>query len=473
MEAATTTTMAVPTERASAWQYPTALGFMISGAAFMILGALAGLTAGTELIAPDIFSRWDNPAWLMFGRMRPMHTAMVAFGFVVTMMIGAGHYIVPRLCRVPLWSEKLGVLSMIVWDGALLFGVVGLALGYSQSREYAEMNWYADMGVTLAFVLFMVNMTMTVYHRKEKILYVSIWYFFGTWFLGGATYIIGNVIWVYPQGALYGMSDAVILWFYGHNILGLIITPLAVGCAYYVIPRAVKGPLYSHTLSHIGFWSIIVMYTHIGTHHLLTTPAPTWLKLISIVDSIGMLIPVSAVIVNLWMTAQGRMALLSKDIGARFVFVGTVLYLMTCIQGPMQSLPSVQRITHYTHWVPAHAHMAVLGFAGFIAFGTFYFVFERMTGRSIYSNGLAKLQYWFMLFGMAGKMSILTAAGLVQGYSWFHGQTVYRTLNAMHLFNFGRVISGVLVFTAALIGMYNVIRSLMGHRARYEREVAA
>lgn len=316
-------------------------------------------------------------------------------------------------------------------------------------------------------------MVATLRRRQEPILYVSIWYFFATIFLGGATYILGNAVWNYPTGALHGMPDAVLHWFYGHNVLGLIMTPLAVGAAYYVIPRAVKAPLYSHTLSHIGFWSIIVMYTHIGTHHLLQTPAPTWLKLISIVDSIGMILPVTAVLTNLWMTARGRMHLLSANIGARFVFVSTILYLMVCIQGPMQSLPVVQRITHYTHWVPAHAHLAVLGFVGFAAYGVFYYVLPQMTGKPLYSVGLAKLHYWLMLFGVAGKMTILTAAGLVQGHAWFHGETVYRVLPAVHLYNVGRLISGTLILTASFIGIYNVVRTLMGHQAKYEREVAS
>jgi len=339
---------------------------------------------------------------------------------------------------------------------------VALMLGHTQSREYAELFWPADLGVVAAFVLMIYNLFRTVLKRSENILYVSVWYILGGLVLSAATYIIGNVMWVPWKGALHGMPDAVIHWFYGHNVLGLLFTPLAVGAAYYVIPRAAKAPLYSHTLSLIGFWSILVMYTHIGTHHLLQTPAPTWLKLIAVVDSIAMIVPVATVLVNLWMTAQGRMDLLNRDIGARFVFVGSILYLVVCIQGPFQSLPVVQRITHYTNWVPAHAHLAVLGFAGMIAYGTFYYVLPSITGRRIYSESLAALQYWLMLSGVTVMMVVLTIAGLIQGHAWYHGEVVYRVLPEMFLYNSMRLMAGAMVIASAVIGIYNVLRSLSG-----------
>ena len=439
-------------------QHTTALGYMLSAAGWMVVGATFGFIGGTELIAPDLLG---NIPWIVFGRIRAMHTNLVMFGFVVTMLIGAAHTIVPHLLRTPLHSEKVGIASLVVWNLSLLVGVVALSFGYTQSREYAELFWPADIGVVIAFLLMLYNFTRTLMNREEKLLYVSVWYFVGGLYLSAATYVIGNVMWVPWKGALHGMPDAVIHWFYGHNVLGLMMTPLAVGAAYYVIPRAAKAPLYSHTLSLIGFWSLLVMYTHIGTHHLLQAPAPTWLKLISIVDSIAMIIPVATVLVNLWMTAKGRVASLTQDIAARFVFVGTILYLIVCVQGPFQSLPVVQRITHFTNWVPAHAHLAVLGFVGMIAFGTFYFLLPGITGREIHSRGLAVLQYWLMLFGVSGMMVDLTIAGLVQGHAWFHGETVYRVLPSMYVYNVVRVMMGGLIVTGACVGMYNVVRSLL------------
>ena len=437
--------------------HATALGYMISAGVWMVIGTFAGITAGVELIAPDLLG---NIVWLVFGRLRAMHTTMVMFGFAVTMLIGAAFYIVPRLVRVPLFSEKLGMASLFVWNVSLIAGVVALSLGHTQSREYAEMFYPSDIGVVVAFVLMLWNLIVTVMRRKEPVLYVSVWYFVGGLLLSAATYIIGNCMWAGWKGAIFGMPDAVIHWFYGHNVLGLLMTPLAVAAAYYVIPRAVKAPLYSHTLSQIGFWSILIMYTHIGTHHLLQAPAPTWLKLISVVDSIAMTIPVATVLVNLWMTAQGRIGKLTQNPAARFVFVGTILYLVVCIQGPFQSLPIVQRITHFTHWIPAHAHLAVVGFVGMIGWGTCYFLLPEMTGRPIHSTRLANLHYWLMFMGLVSMMVVLTISGLIQGHAWYHGEVVYRVLPSTFLYNVLRVMAGAMIVVASWIGLYNLLRSI-------------
>jgi len=437
--------------------HATALGYMISAGVWMVIGTFAGITAGVELIAPDLIG---NIPWLVFGRLRAMHTTMVMFGFAVTMLIGAAFYIVPRMVRVPLFSEKLGIASLVVWNVSLIAGVVALSLGHTQSREYAEMFYPSDVGVVVAFVLMLRDLIVTVMRRREPVLYVSVWYFVGGLLLSAATYIIGNCMWAGWKGAIFGMPDAVIHWFYGHNVLGLLMTPLAVGAAYYVIPRAAQVPLYSHTLSQIGFWSILIMYTHIGTHHLLQAPAPTWLKLISIVDSIAMTIPVATVLVNLWMTAQGRIGKLTQNPAARFVFVGTILYLVVCIQGPFQSLPIVQRITHFTHWIPAHAHLAVVGFVGMIGWGTCYFLLPEITGRPIHSSRLANLHYWLMFMGVISMMVVLTISGLIQGHAWYHGEVVYRVLPSTFLYNVMRVMAGAMIVVASWIGLYNLLRSI-------------
>jgi cytochrome c oxidase cbb3-type subunit 1/cytochrome c oxidase cbb3-type subunit I/II len=303
-------------------------------------------------------------------------------------------------------------------------------------------------------------MIMTIRNRQEPLLYVSVWYITAAIILTLIVYAIGNVIWVPGAGALTGIPDAIILWFYGHNVLGLLLTPLAVGIVYYVIPSATRTPLYSHTLSLAGFWSLLVLYSHIGTHHLIQVPAPTWLKVVSIVGSIGMVIPVMIVLINLWYTVKGKMRAIHENIGAKFVFTGTVFYLFTCIQGPIQSLPQVQRLTHFTNWVVAHAHMGILGFSGMVAIGGIYFILPKMTGRPIYSKTLAEFQYWMILIGLVGFMVVLTIAGLVQGNSWLNGETVYRILPQAHNYYIARAGLGVLIVTGAVVGLYNMIRSI-------------
>jgi cytochrome c oxidase cbb3-type subunit 1 len=209
------------------------------------------------------------------------------------------------------------------------------------------------------------------------------------------------VIWRPDSGALVGIPDAILLWFYGHNVFGLLLTPLSAGVAYYVIPRACRAPLYSHTLSLLGFWALIVVYTHIGTHHLLQVPVPTWLKVVAIVDSVAMVIPVMAFLINIWYTAKGKLGEIHADIGAKFVFTGTIMYFFVSIQGSIMALPDVQRVTHFNNWVVAHAHIGVLGFAGMIP-GRALLHPARNHRQTAVQPFLADFQYWMVLIGMVG-----------------------------------------------------------------------
>ncbi len=439
--------------------WATVRGFFLSSAIWFVVGTLAGLIDATHMAAPDLLG---NISWLVFGRLRPMHTNIVIFGFVGSALLGAAQYVVPALLQTPLWSERLGKTSLGIWNLSIVAGTVTLSLGYSQGREYAEWIWPVDVSVLSAFALVFYNLLQTAIRREEKLLYVSNWYIFAALIFTFFIYFFGNALWNPATGAITGMPDAILAWFYGHGVVGLFLTPLAIGIAYYIIPIVSRSPLYSHTLSLVGFWSILTIYTHIGTHHLLQTPVPTWLKVLAITGSIAMLAPVMTVLVNLWLTMRGRLGYIHSDIGGKFVFAGLVWYILTCLQGPLQALPVIQRVTHLNNWVIAHAHMGVLGFSGTIALGGLYFILPRITNRPIYSSRLADIQYWLVLLGMAGFFGVLTAAGLIQGNSWLNGETVYRVLPAIHSYMVWRLGIGVLLFGGAVIGLYNVYRSIYG-----------
>jgi cytochrome c oxidase cbb3-type subunit 1 len=424
----------------------------------MVIGTFAGLLIATELMAPDLTK---NIGWLVFGRVRPIHINIVLFGFVTPGLLAAAFYYFPRLLRTDLFSEKLGVFTVIAWNITLVAVVITLGMGQTQGREYAELIWPIDIMVVAAFSLVFFNMVMTVKQRREPILYVSIWYALAAAILTATTYSLGNVIWRPDSGALSGIPDAIILWFYGHNVFGLLLTPLSAGVTYYVIPRVVKAPLYSHTLSLLGFWSLIVIYTHIGTHHLLQVPVPTWLKVVAIVDSIAMVIPVMAFLINIWYTAKGKLGEIHADIGAKFVFTGTIMYFFVSIQGSMMALPEVQRVTHFNNWVVGHAHIGVLGFAGMIALGGIYYILPKMTGKPLYSRLLADFQYWMVLIGMVGFTVVLTIAGLIQGSAWLNGEAIYRVLPQIHIYFIVRAALGVLIFSSAIVGLYNVIATFI------------
>jgi cbb3-type cytochrome c oxidase subunit I len=437
----------------------TVKAFYLSSAIWFVVGTSMGFIDATHLAAPDLLG---NIPWLVFGRVRPMHTNLVIFGFVGTALLGSAIYMVPVLARAALHSERLGQLSLLVWNLSIIAGTVLLGMGYTQSREYAEWVWPVDVGVMLSLTLIFYNLLRTIARRRENVLYVSVWYVFAGLVMTWLIYFFGNAMWNPSTGAITGMADGILAWFYGHGVVGLFLTPLAVAVAYYVVPIVTRSPLYSHTLSLFGFWTILTIYTHIGTHHILQTPVPTWLKVVAITGSIGMLIPVSTVLMNLWLTMRGRLGYLHADIGGKFVMAGLVWYVLTCIQGPLQSLPIIQRVTHLNNWVVAHAHMGVLGFSGTVALGGIYFVLPRITGGPIYSKRLADFQYWLVLLGMAGFFVVLTPAGLIQGNGWLNGETVYRLLPEIHVYMVLRASVGILLLSGAWIGLYNIFMTLFG-----------
>ncbi|MGC8494566.1 MAG: cbb3-type cytochrome c oxidase subunit I [Syntrophobacteraceae bacterium] len=349
-----------------------------------------------------------------------------------------------------------------------------MALGYSQGREYAEWIWPVDIALLIALVLMAANLTRAAITRKEPTLYVSVWYILATMVFIFGTYFFGNAVWDPSTGAITGLADAQLAWFYGHSLVGLFLTPLAVAAAvaYYVIPIVVRAPLYSHTLSLIGFWSILVIYNTLGAHHILQTPIPTWLKMLAITDSIAMFVPVYIVLFNLWLTARGRLGYIHANMGGKFVMAGLVWYLLVCTQGPLQALPIVQRVTHLNNWTVGHSHLGVLGFAGTIALGGMWFIIPRITGRPIYSTVLADIQYWLVLLGMAGFLAVLTIAGLIQGNSWRNAEAVQKALPQIHVYMILRAGIGVLIVGGAYIGLYNVVRSFwpVKYTAREIRE---
>jgi len=434
-----------------------ARAFLIAGACWFVVGTLYGMLSAMHLVAPELF---NNIPFLVFGRARPIHVNTVLFGFASTTLIGCGLYYMPALLRTKLWSEPLGWASWLLWNLTVLSGPLTFSAGHSQGREYCEYVWWADVCMVAAVLAMVVNLVMTIARRREPTLYVAVWYFMGTFLWTAGFYPLGNVMWHPSTGAMPGMIDSLFLWFYGHNLPGLLLTPLAVGAAYFVVPRVTRTPLYSHSLSLLGFWTLVTLYSHIGGHHLLQAPIPTWLKSVTVIDSMAMAVPVFTVLVNLWMTARGRGGALLADPPGRFVLAGTLWYLLVAVQGSAQSLPQLQRVTHFNNWTIGHAHIAVLGFSGFIALGALWHVLPLVSRRRVYSDRLVNLQFALVTFGLTGFFVVLTSAGLIQGSAWNNGETVYRVLPQIVPYMVLRAAFGVLIVTAAVVGLCNVVLTL-------------
>jgi cytochrome c oxidase cbb3-type subunit I len=434
-----------------------ALAFLVGGAFWFLFGTLYGLFSAIHLMAPEFF---NNIGPLVFGRTRPVHVNTVVFGFVASTLIGCALYYVPALLKTRLWSEPLGWLSWLLWNLTVASGPLTFAFGISQGREYTEYIFIFDVALVLSVLALIINVVMTIATRQEPLLYVSVWYVAGAFIWTAAVYPIGNVMWRPDTGAMPGLIDSIFLWYYGHNLVGLFLTPLAIGVAYFVIPRVTRMPLYSHALSLVGFWTLIALYSHIGGHHILQAPIPNWLRTISAVDSMAMIVPVATVLFNLWLTPRGRTGLLWTDLGGRFVLVGSIWYLITCVQGPIQSLPSVQEITHFNNWVVGHAHIAVLGFAGFTAVGGLWHILPLVSGRQLYSRRLASVQFGLVMAGLIGFFLVLSMAGLTQGTAWYNGEALYRVLPQIAIYMILRALLGILIISAAAVGLYNVIMTI-------------
>jgi cbb3-type cytochrome c oxidase subunit I len=430
--------------------------YFVTAAVWMVVAVTVGLLAAIQLVAPDLLG---NISWLSFGRLRPIHTNLMLLGWVPAGLVGGVLYVVPKVLGTTLWSERLGHVSVWAFNALLVAAVVTLHAGMTQGREYAELIRPLDFVVLLWLTLVAVNLLMTVRQRTEKLLYVSVWYACGAFLWTFVVYAFGNVVWD-SSGALRGSTDALWLWFFGHNTVGLWITPLAIAVAYWIIPRVTGRPIWSHTLSLIGFWAILAIYTHTGGHHLLQAPVPLWIKVLGVVDSICMLIPVFTFLLNVWLPLRERWGRIHADVGGKFVFAGTVFYALTCIQGPLQSLPSIQRVTHFTQWVVAHAHLAVFGFGGMIAMGAIYYILPRVTGRRLWSRKLADLQYWIMLVGVIGFFLVLTVAGLLQGHAWLNGEMVYRVLPQLVIYMVLRGAIGVAIVAGAVLQLVNVLMTI-------------
>jgi cbb3-type cytochrome c oxidase subunit I len=304
--------------------------FLLSATLWVVLGVLMGLTLALQFVFPDLFR--GVPA-LVFSRLRQEHTNTVLFAFLSGGMMGLWLYIVPQLTGRKLWSEPLGNLTMILWNVAVATGVAGIAMANSQSREYAEMIWVVDVGVIITLLLNMLNIYMTISHRVERKLYVSLWYIAGTVMWFPLLYFIGNVMWNPPTGALTGINDTIFNWFYGHNVLGLWFTTGLLPVIYFIVPRETRTPLYSHFLSLIAFWGIAFFYTGVGAHHLEWAPIPYWLRTVAVAESIGMILPVIAFMMNIYMTMRGNWNRFITSIPLRFVVTGWIAYFLVSYQG--------------------------------------------------------------------------------------------------------------------------------------------
>ena len=429
--------------------------FMLSAAVWLILGVLMGLTLALQFVFPDLFR---GLPWLVFSRLRQAHTNTVMFAWLSGAMMGVWLYIVPRLAGRQLWSETLGNICVILWNATLLLGIGGILLAYTQSREYAEFIWIIDVGVMVVLILNLLNLYMTIANRTEPKLYVSLWYISATLIWMPMLYFIGNVMWHPATGALTGIDDTIFNWFYGHNVLGLWFTTGLLPVIYYIVPKETNTPLYSHVLSLIAFWGIAFFYTGVGAHHLLWAPVPYWLKTIAVAESIGMILPVIAFMMNILLTMRGNWNRFLTSIPLRFIITGWASYILVSYQGSHQALRGINLITHFTQYVPGHAHLSLMFFAASVLMGAMYFIIPRIFDARLYSRGLANVQYSLYVIGFTFFFGGFMLTGLVQGTNWLHqGLPVWSVLPGLRPYMALRAVGGALVVISFTLFAINVL----------------
>lgn len=447
-----------------------ATNFFLSAGVWLVIGALMGVILTIEFVFPDFA---HGISWLVFGRLRQAHVNVMAFAWLSAAMMGAFLYFVPRLTGRKLYSEVLGNICVVLWNLAMLVGIIGLLTGHTQSREYAELIWQVDVAVMVVFILNAFNVLMTIAKRVESKLYVSLWYITAAVVLFPIVYFIGNVMWNPPTGALTGINDTIFNWFYGHNLLGLWITIGLLAVIYYIVPKETGTPIFSTGLSLIGFWGILLFYTGVGAHHLLWAPIPHWLQTVAIAESAGMVIPVVAVLFNIMLTMRGNWSHLRSSVPLLYTLTGLGAYIVVSFQGTQMAFRGMNQLSHFTQYVPAHSHLGLLFFGASVCIGGAYYVIPRVFNCRLYSRRLARSQYAFYVIGFIAFFLGFVLAGLVQGSDWTRlGLPVWVVLPGLVPYFALRIMGGALLAISFIMFLYNLIATVVVRRPAEEPDAA-
>jgi cytochrome c oxidase cbb3-type subunit 1 len=442
---------------------------------FMIIGMFVGVyIAFNTFVWPDYFSG----EYVHFGKIRPIHVSNVTLLWLLSADIGLFFYFVPRLCGVPLWSSRLALWTIGLWWLTLIIGNFSYPWGTNFGWEYAELPmWVGFLPIkamfTLAWVGVVVNLMMTVATRKYEKMYVSLWYMMGTLIWTTFTVIVGFYVINMVPG---GISRVNISWFYIHNLVGLIFTPMGLAQAYYFLPKLANTPIYSHRLSMIGFWSIAFVYAWIGAHHMIHGPISQWLQTTSMIFSIWLFIPVWTVVTNLFATLTPQWQSYTQSAPIRFLMMGNIFYLLTCVQGPLMALRNINEITSKTDWVIGHSHISLYATFTFFAIAGIYQAIPVITRKPLWSKTLADWHFALNFLGSIPFLMALWVGGFLQGMQWatwadgstyqvFHNNLTIlpflQTIADMRPWWIMRGIGGLIILLGNLLFVVNIYNTIM------------
>ncbi len=444
--------------------------FIWASIGWSIVGLLLGVIIATQLAFPAA----NVHEMLSYGRLRPLHTNAVIFAFVGNMLFAGVYYSTQRLVKARMASDALSKLHFFGWQAIIVAAALTLPLGFTQGKEYAELEWPIDIAIAVVWVAFAVNFFWTLYRRAEKHLYVAIWFYIATVVTIAVLHIVNSL--AIPVAALKsysifgGAQDALVQWWYGHNAVAFFLTTPILGIMYYFVPKAADRPVYSYRLSIVHFWALVFLYIWAGPHHLLNTALPEWAQTLGMIFSLMLWAPSWGGMINGLLTLRGAWNKLRTDPVLKFFAAGVTFYGMATFEGPLLSIRSVSGLAHYTDWIVGHVHSGALGWNGFMAAGMFYFLVPRLYGTKLHSTRLADLHFWIGTIGILLYMISMWVAGVTQGLMWRavneNGTLMYgsfvETLIALKPMYLTRLVGGTMYLVGMVLMVYNLAKTAAG-----------
>lgn len=441
--------------------------FAIATVLWGIVGMLVGVFIASQLFAPNL----NFTHWLTFGRLRPLHTNAVIFAFVGNAIFAGVYYSLQRLLKARMFSDTLGKIHFWGWQLIIVAAAITLPLGLTSSKEYAELEWPIDIGIALIWVVFGINMFGTILRRREKHLYVAIWFYIATFVTVAVLHIVNSFeipVSLTKSYSMYaGVQDALVQWWYGHNAVAFFLTTPFLGLMYYYMPKMANRPIYSYKLSILHFWSLIFIYIWAGPHHLLYSSLPDWAQTLGVIFSIALIAPSWGGMLNGLLTLRGAWDKVRDSALLKFMVVGITTYGMATFEGPMLSLKNVNAIAHFTDWIVAHVHTGALGWNGFLTFAMLYYIIPKIYKTKLYSMKLAGTHFWIATLGMIFYVIPMYFSGFTQGLMWKeftedgllrYGNFLETTLQIlpMHML---RAFGGLLYLSGAIMMAYNLVKT--------------
>ncbi|UOB18909.1 cytochrome-c oxidase, cbb3-type subunit I [Abyssalbus ytuae] len=433
------------------------------------VGMLVGLILAFLFLFPNLT---EGISWLSFGRLRPLHTNAVIFAFVGNAIFAGVYYSLQRLLKARMYSDFLSNFNFWGWQLIIVSAAITLPLGYTTSKEYAELEWPIDIAIALVWVAFGVNMIGTLLKRRQRHLYVAIWFYLATFVTVAVLHIFNSlelpVSGLKSYSVYAGVQDALVQWWYGHNAVAFFLTTPFLGLMYYFVPKAADRPVYSYRLSIVHFWSLIFIYIWAGPHHLLYSALPGWAQSLGVVFSIMLIAPSWGGMINGLLTLRGAWDKVRVDPVLKFMVVAITGYGMATFEGPMLSLKNINAIGHFTDWIIAHVHVGALAWNGFLTFGMMYYLVPRMFKTKLHSVPLANFHFWIGTLGIVMYALPMYVSGFTQASMWKQfnpdGTLVYgnflETVTQIIPMYWMRAIGGSLYLIGALVGIYNAIQTI-------------